>query len=114
MEDNGRKTWYDGSMKKGRRGAHGCMGFPFCSVFYELRLSSDGLRRRHLSLREERYRRKTRQRAPKPPFGNWLLIRGVGGETCVVFTNSPKCNLRDLGPSVACSALLPRTRLYCS
>ena len=35
------------------------------------------LRRRYLSLREERYRRKTRQRAPKPPFGFWLFIRGV-------------------------------------
>ena len=35
------------------------------------------LRWRHLSLREERYRRKTRQRAPKPPFGFWLFYTGV-------------------------------------
>ena len=44
-------------------------GLPFLQRFYELRLSSDGLRRPHLSLHDERYRRKTRQRAPKPPFG---------------------------------------------
>ena len=43
------------------------------------------LRRRYLSLRKERYRRKTRQRAPKPPFGFWLFIRGFGGETYVPF-----------------------------
>ena len=27
------------------------------------------------------------------------FIRGIGGETCVLPTNSPKCNLRDLGSS---------------
>ena len=32
---------------------------------------------------EERYGRKTNQRAPKPPFGFWLFIRGFGGETCL-------------------------------
>ena len=36
-------------------------------------------------MREERYGRKTRQRAPKPPFGFWLFIRGFGGETCVPY-----------------------------
>ena len=65
-------------------------------------------------MREERYGRKTRQRAPKPPFGFWLFIRGFGGETCLLCTYSPGCNLRDLGPSVACFALFPRTQLYCS
>ena len=45
----------------------------------------DDLRWPYLSLREERYGRKTRQRAPKPPFGNWLFIRGLGGETCGLF-----------------------------
>ena len=66
-------------------------------------------------MREERYRRKTRQRAPKPPFGFRLFIRGFGGETCLLCTYSPGCNLRDLGPSVACaSTLFPRTLLYCS
>nr|DAP29694.1 MAG TPA: hypothetical protein [Caudoviricetes sp.] len=39
-----------------------------------------GLRRRYLSLREERYRRKTRQRAPKPPFGILLLYGGMRGD----------------------------------
>ena len=50
-------------------------------------------------MREERYGRKTRQRAPKPPFGFWLFIRGFGGETCPLCTCSHWCNLRDLGPS---------------
>ena len=31
-------------------------------------------------MREERYRRKTRQRAPKPPFGIWLLYGGMRGD----------------------------------
>ena len=26
---------------------------------------------------------KSNQRAPKPPFGIWLFIRGLGGETCL-------------------------------
>ena len=39
------------------------------------------------------------QRAPKPPFGFWLFIRGFGGETCAGPTNSHWCNLRDLGSS---------------
>ena len=86
----------------------------FVLRFYLPRCFTGDLRWRYLSLREERYRRKTRQRAPKPPFGFWLFIRGFGGETCVSPTNSHWCNLRDLGPSVACFALLPRTRLYCS
>ena len=34
---------------------------------------------------EERSGRKTNQRAPKPPFGFWLFIRGFGGETCGLF-----------------------------
>ena len=38
------------------------------------------LRGRYLSLREERYRRKTRQRAPKPPFGILLLYGGRRGD----------------------------------
>ena len=53
--------------------------------FYRPLYFSDGLRRPYLSLREERYGRKTRQRAPKPPFGIWLFIRGFGGETCGLF-----------------------------
>ena len=53
--------------------------------FYRPLYFSDGLRRPYLSLREERYGRKTRQRAPKPPFGFWLFIRGFGGETCGLF-----------------------------
>lgn len=79
MEDNGRKTWYDGSMKKGKDPRGGLRrGFSFSRLlrFYEVRLLADGLRRRHLSLREERYRRKIRQRASKPPFG----IRFYTGE----------------------------------
>ena len=35
---------------------------------------------------------------PKPPFGILLLYGGLGGETCERPTDSPKCNLRDLGP----------------
>ena len=45
--------------------------------FYRPLYFSDGLRRPYLSLREERYGRKTRQRAPKPPFGFWLFYTGV-------------------------------------
>ena len=63
MEDNGMKTWYDGSMKKGKDPRGGLRrGFSFSRLlrFYEVRLLTDGLRWRHLSLREERYRRKTR------------------------------------------------------
>ena len=50
------------------------------------------LRWPHLSLFEERSGRKTNQRAPKPPFGFWLFIRGFGGETCVGPTSSHWCN----------------------
>ena len=45
--------------------------------FYGPLYFTGDLRWRYLSLREERYRRKTRQRAPKPPFGNWLFNTGV-------------------------------------
>ena len=48
------------------------------------------------------------------PLESGFFIRGFGGETCVGPTSSHWCNLRDLGPSVACFALFPRTRLYCS
>ena len=61
-------------------------GDPFFLVlrFYQLLYSTNALRGRYLSLREERYRRKTRQRAPKSPFGN-RFYTGEGGETCVPF-----------------------------
>ena len=36
-------------------------------------------------MHDERWGRKACQRAPKPPFGFWLFIRGIGGETCVLF-----------------------------
>ena len=81
----------------------GPSGTPSFAVRFYLPLYfTDGLRRPYLSLFEERYGRKTNQRAPKPPFGFWLFIRGFGGETCVSPTNSHWCILRDLGPSVAC------------
>ena len=54
----------------------GFLSFTFLPAF-SFRYS---LRRRYLSLREERYRRKTRQRAPKPPFGFWLLYGGMRGD----------------------------------
>ena len=38
----------------------------------------------------------------KAALWNLAFIRGLGGETCGRPTNSPGCNLRDLGPSVAC------------
>ena len=56
-------------------------GFTFLLAFsfrYDLRWP-------YLSLFEERYGRKTNQRAPKPPFGIWLLYGGLGGETCGLF-----------------------------
>ena len=86
----------------------------FVARFYLPLYFTGDLRWPYLSLREERYGRKTRHRAPKPPFGIWLFIRGFGGETCVGPTSSHWCNLRDLGPSVACFALLPWTRAYCT
>ena len=57
MEDIGRKTWYDGSMKKGKDPRGGLRrGFSFSRLlrFYELRLLTDGLRRPYLSLHDER------------------------------------------------------------
>ena len=55
--------------------------FLFCLFCcYEPLCLTDDLRWRYLSLREERYRRKTRQRAPKPPFGFWLLYGGMRGD----------------------------------
>ena len=53
--------------------------------FYQPLYYSYALRGPYLSLFEERYGRKTNQRAPKPPFGIWLFIRGFGGETCGLF-----------------------------
>ena len=47
---------------------------------YGPQCETNGLRRPYLSLREERYGRKTRQRAPKPPFGFWLLYGGMRGD----------------------------------
>ena len=38
----------------------------------------------------------------KAALWNLAFIRGFGGETCLGSTNSHWCNLRDLGPSVAC------------
>ena len=54
----------------------------FAARFYLPRCLTRDLRGPHLSLFEERSGRKTNQRAPKPPFGFWLFIRGFGGETC--------------------------------
>ena len=51
--------------------------YRFVSRFYQPRSAGDDLRWPYLSLREERYGRKTRQRAPKPPFGIWLFYTGV-------------------------------------
>ena len=53
-----------------------------CCVLTDSDMASSrwSLRGRYLSLREERYRRKTRQRAPKPPFGFWLLYGGRRGD----------------------------------
>lgn len=48
MEDNGRKTWYDGSMKKGKDPRGGLRRVFCCSIlvrFYEVRLLTDGLLR---------------------------------------------------------------------
>ena len=60
---------------------------------------TNDLRWRYLSLREERYRRKTRQRAPKPPFGFWLFIRGFGGETCGLFYVCARVQLTRFRPA---------------
>ena len=62
----------------------GRRNFCFC-VLTNLSAYLNDLRWRHLSLHDERYRRKACQRAPKPPFGFWLFIRGFGGETYVPF-----------------------------
>ena len=43
-----------------------------------------------------------------------FLYGGSEGRRADFSTCAPGCNLRDLGPSVACFALLPRTLLYCS
>ena len=59
----------------------------------------DDLRWPYLSLREERYGRKTRQRAPKPPFGFWLFIRGFGGETCGLFYVCARVQLTRFRPA---------------
>ena len=64
MEDNGRKTWYDGSMKKGkdpRGGLRRVFCYSISVRFYEVRLLTDGLRRPYLSLHDERYGRKACQ-----------------------------------------------------
>ena len=75
-------------------------GAPSFAVrFCQPRSVTDGLRRRYLSLREERYRRKTRQRAPKPPFGFWLFIRGFGGETCGLFYVCARVQLTRFRPA---------------
>ena len=57
-----------------------------CCVLTDSDMASSrwSLRGRYLSLREERYRRKTRQRAPKPPFGFWLLYGGLEGRRAYV------------------------------
>ena len=56
------------------------------------------LRWPYLSLFEERYGRKSNQRAPKPPFGFWLFIRGFGGETCVVYYEFARVQLTRFRP----------------
>ena len=52
----------------------------FVARFFQPLYETNDLRWRYLSLREERYRRKTRQRAPKPPFGILLLYVGMRGD----------------------------------
>ena len=66
--------------------------------FFLPRSAGNDLRWPHLSLFEERYRRKTRQRAPKPPFGFWLFIRGFGGETCGLFYEFTRVQLTRFRP----------------
>ena len=56
----------------------------FLRFYLPLYFTGD-LRGPYLSLHDERYGRKACQRAPKPPFGFWLFIRGFGGETCGLF-----------------------------
>ena len=62
----------------------GPFGDPFFELLrvYRLDFSSyfRSLRGPYLSLFEERYGRKTNQRAPKPPFGIWLLYGGMRGD----------------------------------
>ena len=48
------------------------------------------------------------------PLESGFLYGGSEGRRADFSTCAPKCNLRDLGPSVACFALFPRTLLYCS
>ena len=73
--------------------------YSLCLLFYLPLCETDDLRWRYLSLREERYRRKTRQRAPKPPFGIWLFIRGFGGETCGLFYVCARVQLTRFRPA---------------
>ena len=55
----------------------------FCFAFFtnsDTASSRWSLRWPYLSLFEERYGRKTNQRASKPPFGIWLLYGGMRGD----------------------------------
>ena len=134
MEDNGRETWYDGSMKKGKDPRGGLRrGFSFSRLlrFYEVRLLTDGLRRRniggsryhgmlcgtndlrwpYLSLHDERYGRKACLVVASSTSFVLPLVAKAQSLRC---SSSPHrthfVGLRR-GPHFA---LLPRTRLYCT
>ena len=66
--------------------------WSFCFTFLPAFSFRNDLRWPYLSLREERYGRKTRQRAPKPPFGILLLYGGLEGRRADFSTCSHWCN----------------------
>ena len=134
MEDNGRKTWYDGSMKKGKDPRGGLRrGFSFSRLlrFYEVRLLTDGLRRRnigvsryhgtlcgtydlrwpYLSLHDERYGRKACLVVASSTSFVLPLVAKAQSLRCSSFPHRTHFVGLRRGPIFK---LLPRTRLYCN
>ena len=108
------KTWYDGSMKKGKDPRGGLRrGFSFSRLlrFYEVRLLTDGLRRPYLSLHDERYGRKACLVVASSTSFVLPLVAKAQSLRC---SSSPhQTHFVGLwrGPPFE---LLPRTRLYCT